>query len=120
MRIFKYSSGKFNKWEPGSIVTVSIIKFDSFPLLYNELHMHRICVNNLAIHQKRRSMKCQFIFFFFFNFLPFLRESRTEHRIQLDDANNRKIVSSISRVFKERYHCIVHITTRGFLISLLF
>lgn len=119
MRIFKYSSGKFNKWEPGSIVTVSIIKFDSFPLLYNELHMHRICVN-VGNSSKASLYEMSVYFFFFFNFLPFLPESRTEHRIQLDDANNRKILSSISRVFKERYHCIVHITTRGFLISLLF
>lgn len=64
MRIFKYSSGKFNKWEPGSIVTVSIIKFDSFPLLYNELHMHRICVN--VGNSSKASLYEMSVYFFFF------------------------------------------------------
>lgn len=102
MKIF---NAKFNKWKSRSIVTVSIIKFDSFPLLYNELHMHRICVNvGNSSKALLYEMSVYFFFLFFFlNFLLFLPESYVEHRIQLNDRNNRKIVSSISRIFKERY-----------------
>lgn len=110
MEIF---NAKFNKWKSRGIVAVSIIKFDSFPLLYNELHMHRICVNvgnSSKASLYEISVHFFFFFFFFLNFLLFLPESHAEHRIQLNDRNNREMVPSISRIFKERYHhCIVYI-----------
>lgn len=67
MKIFNAVKFKFNKWKSRSIVTVSIIKFDSFPLLYNELHMHRICVNvGNSSKASLYEMSVHFFFLFFF------------------------------------------------------
>lgn len=66
MEIF---NAKFNKWKSRGIVAVSIIKFDSFPLLYNELHMHRICVNvGNSSKASLYEISVHFFFFFFFFF----------------------------------------------------
>lgn len=79
MKIF---NAKFNKWKSRSIVTVSIIKFDSFPLLYNELHMHRICVNvGNSSKASLYEMSVHFFFLFFFKFstIPARKLRRTSN-----------------------------------------